>query len=204
MNTGFSAFDHDHPLGETAIHAQADRPSGIHAQADRPSGIHAQADRPSGIHAQADRPSGTHPLAFMPFRVRRLARLPLSPQGGGRIRKAAKAATTPLSPQGGGRMHIPVNSATRSNSNPPLIPIKIRHMKQPLHLAVECLMAAKELPVELADLDGSRSAKGDDGLLIDRVRCTRKTGRWLPLAAERPLFSVRTAEHDPKGSVNHV
>jgi hypothetical protein len=24
--------------------------------------------------------------------------------------------------------HIPVNSATRSNSNPPLIPVKIRHM----------------------------------------------------------------------------
>jgi hypothetical protein len=32
-------------------------------------------------------------------------------------------------------------------------------MKQPLHLAVECLMAAKERPVELADLDGRKSAK---------------------------------------------
>jgi hypothetical protein len=32
-------------------------------------------------------------------------------------------------------------------------------MKQPLHLAVECLMAAKERPVDLADLDGSRSAE---------------------------------------------
>jgi hypothetical protein len=31
-------------------------------------------------------------------------------------------------------------------------------MKQPLHLAVEGLMAANERPVELADLDGSRSA----------------------------------------------
>jgi hypothetical protein len=31
-------------------------------------------------------------------------------------------------------------------------------MKQPLHPAVECLKAAKERPVELADLDGSRSA----------------------------------------------
>jgi hypothetical protein len=31
-------------------------------------------------------------------------------------------------------------------------------MKQPLHLAVECLMAAKERPVDPADLDGSRSA----------------------------------------------
>jgi hypothetical protein len=44
---------------------------------------------------------------------------------------------------------IPVNSATRSNSNPPLIPVKIRHMKQALYLAVECLMAAKEGLVEL-------------------------------------------------------
>jgi hypothetical protein len=49
-------------------------------------------------------------------------------------------------------------TASHSNSNPPLIPVKIRHMKQPLHLAVECLMAAKERPVDLADLDGSRSA----------------------------------------------
>jgi hypothetical protein len=49
-------------------------------------------------------------------------------------------------------------TASHSNSNPPLIPVKIRHMKQPLHLAVECLMVAKELPVELADRDGSRSA----------------------------------------------
>jgi hypothetical protein len=40
-------------------------------------------------------------------------------------------------------------------------------------------MVAKELPVELADRDGSRSAKGDDGLLIGRVRSTRKTGRLL-------------------------
>jgi hypothetical protein len=52
-------------------------------------------------------------------------------------------------------------------------------MKQPLHLAVECLMAAKERPVELADLDGSRSAKGGTGLSIDRVRFSRMTGRWL-------------------------
>lgn len=34
-------------------------------------------------------------------------------------------------------------------------------MKQLLHLAVECLMAAKERSVELADLDGSRSAEAD-------------------------------------------
>jgi len=32
-------------------------------------------------------------------------------------------------------------------------------MKQPLHLAVECLMAAKKRPVDLADMDGSTSAK---------------------------------------------
>jgi hypothetical protein len=31
-------------------------------------------------------------------------------------------------------------------------------MKQPLHLAVECLMAAKKRPVDLADMDGSTSA----------------------------------------------
>jgi hypothetical protein len=31
-------------------------------------------------------------------------------------------------------------------------------MKQPLHLAIECLMAAKERPVDQADMDGSRSA----------------------------------------------
>ena len=41
--------------------------------------------------------TATHPLAFMPFRVRLLVRLPLHPQGAGRIRNAAKAATTPLS-----------------------------------------------------------------------------------------------------------
>jgi hypothetical protein len=40
-------------------------------------------------------------------------------------------------------------------------------------------MAAKERPVELADLDGSRSAKGDEGFSIHRVRCTHKTGRWI-------------------------
>jgi hypothetical protein len=57
-----------------------------------------------------------------------------------------------------------VNSATRSNSNPTLIPVKIRHMKQPLHLAVEGLMAANERPVELADLDGSRSAFSAGGI----------------------------------------
>jgi hypothetical protein len=33
-------------------------------------------------------------------------------------------------------------------------------------------MAAKERPVEPADLDGSRSAEGDNALLLDRVRCT--------------------------------
>jgi hypothetical protein len=50
MNTEFIASDHVHHLGETAI------------------------------YAQAARPSGTHPLAFMPFRVRLLVRLPLYPQ----------------------------------------------------------------------------------------------------------------------------
>lgn len=42
------------------------------------------------------------------------------------------------------------------------------------------------LPVALAGatvdksaMAGRLSAKGDAGLLIDRVRCTRKTGRWL-------------------------
>jgi len=50
MNAGFFSFDHVHLLGESAI------------------------------YAQAERPSGTRPLAFMPFRVRLLVRLPLHPQ----------------------------------------------------------------------------------------------------------------------------
>jgi len=36
-------------------------------------------------------------------------------------------------------------------------------MKHPLHPAIECLMAAKERPVELADMDGSRSARAAAG-----------------------------------------
>lgn len=45
---------------------------------------------------------------------------------------------------------------------------------------------------------GRYSAKDDNGLSIDRVRCTHKTGHWLPLAPERPLCSVRMAEPEPK------
>jgi hypothetical protein len=54
----------------------------------------------------------------------------------------------------------PASPADKSSlpDTPALIPVKIRHMKQPRHLAVECLMAAKERLVDLADLDGSRSA----------------------------------------------
>lgn len=38
---------------------------------------------------------------------------------------------------------------------------------------------AEDLPVEMSRADVASSAKGDIGLLIDRVRCTRKTSRWL-------------------------
>jgi len=41
---------------------------------------------------------------------------------------------------------------------------------------------------------GRSSAKGDIGLSIDRVRCTRKTGRWLASLPDQLLSLVWTAE----------
>jgi hypothetical protein len=64
--------------------------------------------------------------------------------------------------------------ATDSKQNPP-------HETTASSLAVECLMAAKERPVELADLDGSRSASTD-------IRVPANLGRqcvgYLPLDRE--------------------
>lgn len=40
---------------------------------------------------------------------------------------------------------------------------------------------AEDATVANSSMTGRLSAKGDNGLSIGRVRCSRKTGRWLPL-----------------------
>jgi hypothetical protein len=38
---------------------------------------------------------------------------------------------------------------------------------------------AEDATVDYPAMTGRSSAKGDNDLSIDRVRCTRKNGRWL-------------------------
>ena len=40
---------------------------------------------------------------------------------------------------------------------------------------------ADEKPVEISQPTVASSAKGDNGLSIDRICCIRKTGRWLDI-----------------------
>ena len=47
-------------------------------------------------------------------------------------------------------------------------------LKLPLHLSVECLMATREPPVELTDMDGIRSAEAaGDAYPIGIIQCLK-------------------------------
>lgn len=51
--------------------------------------------------------------------------------------------------------------------------------------------------MDIVVLSVRSSAKGDNAYSIDCVRFARKTGRWLSLAPERPLYPVQLAGLDP-------
>ena len=94
MNPDFAAFDDLHLLGENAIYAQADRPSGTHPLARRVV------------------PHKGTPIHYGLKPVWSRMRLPLYPQGVGRGCKDAKASTTTLYPQGVGRIRKAAEAAT--------------------------------------------------------------------------------------------